>query len=248
MKILSLNLHCFKEENRIEKLDIITKYIQENNIDICLFQEAAQEISKEYLISNIKHGNNVYHIADKLNYNVVFHPIKIGFEILEEGLGIISKYPITDVSYKTISKTFDFSKWHKRDYLKATINGYTFYNVHIGWDSFGEIGMEQIKLLLNDSKKETNHVFICGDFNYADDSSEIKYIKNDYYSCSDLFNINSFDNPTFHFSLDNPTQKTNNMIDFIFTNKKININEFKIVFNEEENYVSDHSALYLDFI
>ena len=247
MRILSLNLHCFKEDNRIEKLDNIAKFIIDKDIDVCLFQEAAQEQSEDIVIDNIKYGNNANHIAKKTNYNIVFHPIKIGFITLEEGLAIISKHPITDIIYKTISNTNDFSTWHKRDFLKATINGYSFYNVHIGWDIAGEVGIKQIERLLNHSKNDTNHVFLCGDFNYADDSNEINYIKTHYYSISDLANVDSINNPTFHFSLDNPTQKYNQMIDFIFSSQKLNINEFKIVFNEKYNYVSDHNGLYLDF-
>jgi endonuclease/exonuclease/phosphatase family metal-dependent hydrolase len=107
--------------------------------------------------------------------------------------------------------------------------------------------MLQIDRLLKHTTTNMNYVFLCGDFNYADDSNEINHIKNHYYSVSDLANLNSIDNPTFHFSLDNTTQKYNQMIDFIFTNEKININEFKIVFSDEVNYVSDHSGLYLDF-
>ena len=52
MKLLSLNLHCFQEANRIEKLDKIARFIQENAIDICLFQEAIQE-NAEVKIDNI---------------------------------------------------------------------------------------------------------------------------------------------------------------------------------------------------
>jgi maltose 6'-phosphate phosphatase len=246
MKILSLNLHCFKETNRIKKLDKISDFIKDNDIDVCLFQEAAQEISEKVIIDNIKNGNNAYYIAKKLGYNIIFHPIKIGFITLEEGLAIISKHPINDVLFKTISNTHDFNTWHKRDYLKASINGYIFYNVHLGWDIADEIGMNQINRLLEDVNKETKTLFLCGDFNYADDSNEIKYIKKQYYSISDLANLNSLDNPTFHFSLDNTKEANNKMIDFIFTNNKINIKEFKIVFNEEKDYVSDHNGLYLD--
>jgi maltose 6'-phosphate phosphatase len=85
MKILSLNLHCFKEDNRIEKLNTIAKFIKENGVDVCLFQEAAQEISNEIIKDNIKVGNNANYIAQRVNYNIVFHPIKIGFVTLEEG-------------------------------------------------------------------------------------------------------------------------------------------------------------------
>ena len=244
MKILSLNLHCFKEDNRINKLNKIIQFIKENDIDVCLFQEAAQEISKPIIYGNIKEGNNSYYISSKLNYNIIFHPIKMSFDILEEGLAIISKHPITNVYHKTISTTNSFETWHKRDYLKAVINNYTFYNVHLGWDIAGECGMTQIIRLLEDVNKENSTVLLCGDFNYADNSNEINYIKEKYYSLSDIYGLNSFDNPTFHFQLDNTTQKYNQMIDFIFSNQKIFLKEFKIVFNNQDDYVSDHSGLF----
>lgn len=246
MKILSLNLHCFKEDNRIKKLNKIIKFIKENDIDVCVFQEAAQKIASVKIKNNIKKGNNANYIAQKLNYNVYFHPIKIGFEILEEGLAFVSKYPILNPNYKTISKTTDFTTWHKRDYLSANINNTTFFNVHLGWDIAGENGMNQINKLLEETNKHQELLFLCGDFNYADDTKEINHIKEKYYSASDLFNLNSLQNPTFHFSLDNDLGFSNKMIDFIFTNKKINIKNFQIVFNEEKDYVSDHSGLYLE--
>ena len=247
MKIMSLNLHCLKEDNREIKWDKIIDFILNNDIDVCLFQEAAQEKDENIIFDNIKHTNNAHYIANKLNYNIVFHPVKIGFETLEEGLAIISKHKISDVSYATISKTNDFRTWHKRDYLKANIAGYTFYNVHLGWDINGETGIDQINGLLEAAKNDNNCVFLCGDFNYPDDSNEIKHIKLSYHSVSDLANINSLDNPTFHYSLDNNAHFQNRMIDFIFTNNKIKIKEFKIIFNSEKDYVSDHNALYLEF-
>ena len=246
MKILSLNLHCFKEDNRIEKLNKIINFIKEKEIDLCIFQEAAQEITQNKILGNIKTGNNAYYIGKNLNYNVYFHPIKIGFEILEEGLAFVSKYPINNPQFKTISKTKDFSTWHKRDYLSANINGITFYNVHLGWDIAGEIGINQINNLLNETNKNQELIFLCGDFNYPDDSKEINYIKQKYFSVSDLVNLKSLDNPTFHFSLDNNLNKSNKMIDFIFTNKKIYIKKFQIVFNTESEYVSDHNGLFLE--
>ena len=72
MKILSLNLHCFKEDDRIAKLDKITNYIKENDIDVCMFQEAAQEIETPYVKDNVKEENNAYYISKKLDYNIYY--------------------------------------------------------------------------------------------------------------------------------------------------------------------------------
>lgn len=247
MKILSLNLHCFKEENRIKKLNKIINFIKENDVDICVFQEAAQRRLQPAIKDNIKKGNNAYYIATNLCYNIYFHPIKIGFAVLDEGLAFVSKYPILEPFHKTISKTTNYKAWHKRDYLSVKINDITFYNVHIGWDSAGEVGIDQINILLEDTNKHNDLIFICGDFNYSDNTKQIKYIKEKYYSTADLAEIDSFKNPTFRHNLDNNDVTENKMIDFIFTNKKINIKSFKIVFNTEHDYVSDHNGILLEF-
>lgn len=246
MKILSLNLHCFNEENRIEKLVKITEFIKQNNIDVCVFQEAAQEKDETIIKNNIKKGNNANYIASNLGYNIYFHPIKIGFFTLDEGLAFISKYPILEPEFKTISNTTDYKTWCKRDYLKVKINNIIFYNVHLGWDSPGETGFEQINKLLESTTKHNELLFLCGDFNYSDNTPQIKYIKQKYYSTCDLAQINSYTNPTFHFNLDNNDKTENKMIDFIFTNKRIPIKSFKIVFSEEKDYVSDHNGILLE--
>ena len=243
MKILSLNLHCFKEENRIEKLDKIADFIVENDIDVCIFQEVAQ-LQEELIIKDtIKNGNNAYHIAEKTKYFVAFHPVKVGFGILDEGLAFVSKYPITNPYAGIISKEKDYNKWYKRDYFSVNINGINFYNVHIGWDCFGEDGMDQIKNLIANIK-EGGLTFIGGDFNYSDDSNEIQYLKKYFYSLSDIANFDSFKNPTFHFELDNNSNSINKMIDFIFCNQQIELKDFKIVFNTD--YVSDHSGIFCE--
>ena len=91
MKILSLNLHCFQEENRIEKLNKIADFIKENDIDVCLFQEVCQETDKVILEGKIKVGNSANHIRNKLGYEIYYHPVKIGFDIYDEGLAIIKR-------------------------------------------------------------------------------------------------------------------------------------------------------------
>ena len=99
MKILSLNLHCFKEENRIAKLDRIIDFIKENDIDLCMFQEAAQDVNEGYINESIREGNNTYYISSKLNYNIYYHYIKHSFGHLEEGLAFVSKYPIKNPNF-----------------------------------------------------------------------------------------------------------------------------------------------------
>ena len=246
MKILTLNLHCFEEKNRIEKLNRIADFIKDNDIDVCLFQEVCQEHDKVVLENNIKLGNSAYHIKNRLGYNIYYHPVKIGFEIYDEGLAIVSKLPITGQNYKTISHTTKYKHWQKRDLIWCKIGSYTFFNVHLGWTDENEVGMNQLNKIIEEIKRHEERYFIAGDFNYPDGSDEIKHLKKYVYSLADLANVDPLLNPTFHFKLDSNAIGNNQMIDFIFASTICDVKKFEIIFNKEEDYVSDHNGILVE--
>ena len=246
MKVLSLNLHCFQEENRVEKLNRVADFIKENDIDVCLFQEVCQEHKNVVLENNIKMGNSANHIKNKLGYNIYYHPVKIGFEIYDEGLAIISKLPITNTNHKTISYTTNYNQWHKRDLIWCKVGQYTFFNVHVGWTHENEVGMNQINKIIEELNRHEERYFIAGDFNHPDGSDEIKHFKKYVYSLADLAKIEPQLNPTFHNDLDSNIFGSNQMIDFIFTNMICEVKDFKIVFNKESDYVSDHNGILVE--
>lgn len=246
MKILSLNLHAFQEENRINKLDRIADFIRDNDIDVCLFQEVCQEHDKVILEKKIKLGNSANYIRNKLGYNIFYHPVKIGFEVLDEGLAIISKLPITNEGYKTISYTTKYNNWQKRDMIWCKIGPYTFFNVHLGWTMDDEVGMNQINKIISEIKRHEERYFMAGDFNYPEGSNEIKALKKYVYSLADLANIEPTVSPTFHFKLDSDVESNNQMIDYIFTNTICNLKRFEIVFDEPNHYVSDHNGILVE--
>lgn len=246
MKLFSLNLRCFEEENRVEKLNIIADFIKERDIDVCFFQEACQEHSKVVLENKIKLGNNANHIATRLGYYIYYHPIKLGFDIYDEGLAIISKTPISSQNFKVISYTNDYKNWQKRDLIWCKINSITFFNVHLGWTMDDEVGMNQINKIIEEIKRHDERYFIAGDFNYTEGSNEIKHIKKYVYSLADLANVDYSKNPTFHNKLDSNELTDNLMIDYIFTNMLCDVKRFEIVFNKPDAYVSDHSGIFVE--
>ena len=71
MKLLTLNLHLWAEDDQINKLKRIAKFIEENDVDVCFFQEVAQLELNEIIIDNIRKDNNAYLIKTYLNKDEV---------------------------------------------------------------------------------------------------------------------------------------------------------------------------------
>ena len=70
MKIITLNLHLWQEKDQLEKLKRVADYINENDIDICFFQEVAQKFDAPLLFDNIREDNNAYLVYKDLKEKV----------------------------------------------------------------------------------------------------------------------------------------------------------------------------------
>ena len=255
MKLLTLNLHLWHEEDQINKLKKIANFIQEKDVDICFFQEAAQLESNELIIDNIKKDNNAYLIKSFLDkeYYLYFEYKKNGYEVYNEGLAILSKYPLINKDWFYISKIRNPKDWHTRIIVKASINYNNeiidLYSSHIGWDEGIEKHFDQIDEYMKNINQK-NKFILAGDFNCMYNSIQYKYIlSKGLTSIIEKVNIDPYLNPTFHFKLDFPSNETikNSHIDYFFTNdKNIKVNDYNIYFNEDDNLVSDHHLVVVD--
>lgn len=101
----------------------------DENIDIAVFQEAAQHremniVEKKFGVK-IKRKNyiKVLHelLLKKINLMNMFGIFLIWMELWEEGLGILTKYPIVNFESKYISKTKDKFSIYSRKILKTSL-------------------------------------------------------------------------------------------------------------------------------
>ena len=181
MKLLTLNLHLWHEEDQINKLKKIANFIQKNDVDICFFQEAAQLESNELIIDNIKKDNNAYLIKSFLDkeYYLYFEYKKNGYEVYNEGLAILYKYPLINKDWFYISKIRNPKDWHTRIIVKASINYNNeiidLYSSHIGWDEGIERYFDQIDEYIKNINQK-NKFILAGDFNCMYNSIQYKYI------------------------------------------------------------------------
>lgn len=245
MKIISLNLHSLKEDNQEEKLKRVSDFILKEDIDICLFQEVSQPKDAKILFGNIREGSNILYLTKNLpSYHLTSTFKKIGFQVFEEGLAILSKKELVNAGSAYLSKTHSFTNWLTRFTLFGEMDGITFFDIHLGW-TIGEETIEyQMDTLSKMALEHTNPVFILGDYNACYKSEKYQYLMDKgFYSVMELLKLDPLKYPTFIYPLDNG-EEDNRVIDHILMNQKIHIKDYQVLFNE--NPVSDHNLIYLE--
>lgn len=249
LKLLSLNLHCLEEKNLVEKQRIIAKKISDLDIDIILLQEVAQYLDGALLRDKIKTSNYGLALQSLLEskgsiYHYYYEPIKHSFNKYDEGLGILSKVPITSFRTEYISKTQDYENWKSRKMIQGECRyqGKTLslVNTHMGWTDGYERFEDQIDELIKHSSSQHFTIF-AGDFNVRPTSKEYQYILSK--KLLDPFKDHQelFEKQTFAKAMD--VHKDTARIDYFFSNRKMNVLDAKILFTSP--LVSDHYGVYI---
>ena len=251
MKILSLNLHGFEEKNILLKQKLIVDTIIKEDIDIVFLQEVAQSIHSDILFNDIKEDNYGYRLTKILQetghtYYYHYKTGNIAFNKYDEGLAILSKTKLFDIKDFFISKTNSYDSWNTRVIVsaKTIINNkvFTLASIHFGWTDGFEVFEDQVDSLLDNLNNEDTNI-IAGDFNVEAGSNEYNYIVNKGYI--DLFyngETKFFKVPTHLENMDIHT--VSSRIDYVMSNKKSEILNRKILFNEKR--VSDHFGVFVE--
>lgn len=251
MKVITLNLHLLQETNQQMKLEKIAQYINDNDIDICFFQEVAQHFESPLVLDNIRQGNNAYIIYSLLKdkYHIYYEFKKRGWAVFEEGLAIVSKHPFIDKKWFFISKTKELMDWTTRIILKTTIKIENelldCYCIHMGWNQMQEKFYDQVNELFKEVNKSKNRVILAGDFNANHACEEIQvFYKKGFMPTVDFTRLKTINHPTFYKELDADSLAKNRHIDYIFVNFPVKLSEYRIDFKLKRNYVSDHFLVY----
>ena len=246
-KILTQNLHCLVENNIEKKQKIIVEAIKRKDIDIVFLQEVAQTKTSSIISDKIREDNyglilkNLL-LESGLKYYFYYEPIKESFGIYDEGVAILSKYPLQFIESKFISNITDYSNWKSRKILiyKLCRQDFTCHlgTTHFGWSDEYEVFENQFDLATENISKRDFSI-LAGDFNTIPGSKEYRHIVDKKWV--DLFEFTDYyDKPTFRgdqVSFQKPTR-----IDYIMTNKKVDLLEKEILFIDDR--VSDHFGVY----
>lgn len=250
LRLLTLNLHCLEETDIEEKQHKIIKEIIHKEIDIIFLQEVAQYLASQIVYDNVKESNYAYQLQRRLHskghiYHLYFDTIKQSFGKYDEGIAILSRFPLHDVKSNYISKCTEYHFWRTRKMIKGDLqkkqHTISLVSAHLGWSDKYETFEDQVERL-NAHIDTTNTVIIAGDFNVSPKTNEYTYIISK--GLHDLYGANPhylFD-PTHINDMD--VHQGSTRIDYIFSNHKLEVLKREILFTVDR--VSDHYGVYLE--
>ncbi len=255
MKILTLNTHSLSEENGERKCQILAQYILNHDIDIVTLQEVNQTRDKIKITGDSRYcGEDVLKLDNyalllscflEEKYYWTYIPVKVGFDIYDEGLAIFSKKPIEDIKNIRLTHTNEYTYWKKRNALLVKTDDYTICTTHFGWwEDEEEPFIDQWHVLQKELKKHQN-VYLTGDFNAPRDIRNESYdeIIKDFYDTRDLA-IETKGYHTIPGHIAGWDQQEGQCIDYIMSNKKINVKKHYVIFDKEP--ISDHYGIVME--
>lgn len=260
MKLISFNIGI-----KIDNSKEIGNFIKSQDADIVAFQEIIRHFdesvfdmykSKEHIKKII--GKKLPYsffgpqwIADAMRKNGNMHRDFNGF--VEQGNEIISKFPILNATnehyHKHYSLELEWANFYTEDHprcvqiVELNVNGKNLQilNLHGLYSrdkQDSERTLNQCRYILEVAKRKNIPTIIVGDFNLLPETKSIGILNKEFKNLIDEYEIKST-RPNF----DDGTDKGNNVVDYIFVNDKIKVNNFEVV----NTNISDHLPLILDF-
>jgi len=180
--ILTINLHTYQETRQSEKFNLITDVIGKMNVDFIAFQECAQNKSAAITSGIIREDNMALAVSERLKakynaeYNFVWNWAHYGWTVWEEGVAILSRYPLINTEDRYISTYTGTSDITSRKVIFGsyqTADGiFDIFSAHTHWrltetDEEQNNQIKKIKLMATEKWSLTSDslTFICGDFN-----------------------------------------------------------------------------------
>ena len=259
MIILTLNLHTYQENDQEDKFDEIVRAIRIYSPDFICFQECAQRFDTEFIDSDekIRRDNMAEIIVQKLKKNnaeyfYFWDWSHYGWDIWEEGIAILSKFPFKEKKSLYISESqsvYDIFGSRRALYVSVIHPEYGTVNVvstHLSWESEGLMyQIEELGNLVSQGEKNGQCIsIVCGDFN--DEPSGIGYKRFIDLGFKDTYSLATPDFPN------GPTYPPDIRIDYIFfrTNYEadIKVQSSDILFDGRAfKNVSDHFGVMTAF-
>lgn len=171
LKVLTLNLHCYQEENQDYKLSQIARAINELEVDLICLQEVAENWNGG---AGDWSSNTARIIGERLNYpyHLFVDWTHLGFERYRESVAILSRFPLRHQEGRYVSASQDVHSIHARKAVLVQVDVPNFgpinvFSTHLSWWENGF--RQQFDTLAGWANSihagNTAATIICGDFN-----------------------------------------------------------------------------------
>ena len=258
MKLLTINVHSWLEEDQEEKMDILAKTIAQKGYDLVALQEVSQLKNSKVVYDEVKEDNYGLLLLEKIKsytaekYSYYWANSHIGYDKLDEGLAFITKHKIKNIEdfYCTNSQTiYSISS---RKIIKVQLENIDaeFYCCHMNLPWAEDENMQDnLTTILNYSNSSKLKV-LMGDFNTD--------ALNDKEAYENILNLNLYDTYTLAKEKDDGITVCKNIagwddshgkkrLDYIFTTKKVEVEKSNVIFNgENEPVISDHYGVEIE--
>lgn len=193
LRVLTLNLHCWQEEDALAKLQTVARVIAAQAIDVVMLQEAAQhknaDVVGELHGVAIKKDNAariiVEHLRDEfsLSFDYAWDWAHLGWDVWEEGLAVLTRGRIVDAFSEWITESKSLDDWLSRKALFADIEiddqQVRVASTHLGWwNHEREPFINQFIELHALCFPPSHTTLLAGDFNVAASTDAYNFMMN----------------------------------------------------------------------
>lgn len=257
MKLLTVNVHAWLEDQQEEKLDILAQTIAQKRYEVIALQEVNQLISSPLITRELRADNYGLVLLDKLrklgvaDYSYYWSFSHIGYDKYEEGIAFLTRLPVYEVDSFYCSKSQTVESILSRKIMGLTLaykdQLIDVYSCHINLPGNQEENqLENVDAILERSSG-SNLKILLGDFNTdaLSDKEAYQAIKNlGLYDSYDLAGDKD-SGITVEKAIDGwAGHSQEKRLDYIFLSQERPVLSSKVIFNGDNlPVISDHFGL-----
>lgn len=260
LRVLTLNLHCYQEQDQDYKFRQIAQAIQDFHIDLVCLQEVAENW-------NDGHGDWASNAARVINsympfpYHLHTDFSHLGFDRFREGVAILSRHEFSATDSGYVSDSQDVYDIHARRVVMAQVHVPYFgpvnlFSAHLSWPEDGfYTQFDRMRQWADERHDESvTATLLCGDFNVkAGSDAYCHIVRSSEYEDQYLKTINrpAFDQVFRDGANDIPGAIGHDgRIDYIFLKRGSRVHSLngrELFTNQSYGRVSDHTGYYVEF-
>lgn len=254
MKLLTVNVHAWLEENQDQKLDILAQTIAQKQYDVIALQEVNQLMANPLVTKDLRKDNYGLVLLEKLKelgvvgYSYFWSNSHIGYDKYDEGIAFLTTLPVYEVDAFYCSQHQDLTSILSRKIIGLTVaygnELIDLYSCHINLPGHPEEDqLENVRKIVNRTSQERLKI-LMGDFNTdaLSDPQAYQAIKNlGLYDSYDLA-VEKDSGITVEKAIDGwAGHSQEKCLDYVFLNQERQVQSSRVIFNGDNlPVISDH--------